>query len=425
MFRLFATVTPLLLLLLPTAPVYGESLCDPDGVQSSGSIYRICMPPPADYNGILVIWAHGFQDAGTPVEIPEDQLCLGDFCIPEVLNGLGFGFATNSYSKTGLAVLQGKDDILDLVTIYALQKGPPERVYLLGASEGGIITTLALEQHPDVFSAGLAACGPIGSFPLQINYFGDARATFEYFFPGVIPGDPYDPDPNLVANWGVYYDLIVKPIVLAPANRGLLNQWVKVARLPFDIDSYLETVELSVRDVLNYTLVNLGDATTTLGGFPFGNLNRWYRGSSNDLLLNILVPRVGAEPAALEAMTTSYRTTGVLQRPLITLHTLKDQQVPYVHEQLYALKTLESGSWITRHLNIPIARFEHCNFTAGEVLVAFGIMLLYDGVLEEMSGVGSVLTSSEMAAFERRAQAVGLPYRRDDANLAVTLRPAR
>ena len=26
--------------------------------------------------GLLVIWAHGFQDAGTPVAIPEDQLCL-------------------------------------------------------------------------------------------------------------------------------------------------------------------------------------------------------------------------------------------------------------------------------------------------------------------------------------------------------------
>src|SRR5438552_11657074 len=36
-------------------------------------IYRICMPAPSDYNNILIVWAHGFQDAGGPVQIPEDR----------------------------------------------------------------------------------------------------------------------------------------------------------------------------------------------------------------------------------------------------------------------------------------------------------------------------------------------------------------
>ena len=86
------------------------------------------MPATADYNGMLVIWAHGFQDAGTPVAIPDDQLCLGTFCLDRVITSLGFGFATNSYSKTGLAILQGKDDVLDLVNLYTAQKGKPSKV---------------------------------------------------------------------------------------------------------------------------------------------------------------------------------------------------------------------------------------------------------------------------------------------------------
>ncbi len=126
-----------------------------------------------------------FRTPARRSQIPEDQLCLDGICIPDIVNQLGFGFATNSYSKTGLAILEGKADILDLVNIYAAQKGAPSKVYLVGASEGGIITALSLEQSPSVFSAGLAACGPLGNFPYQINYFGDARATFEYFFPGV------------------------------------------------------------------------------------------------------------------------------------------------------------------------------------------------------------------------------------------------
>ena len=173
----------LFLLLALAGSAGAQSVCDPDGVQGSGSKYRICMPPTGSYNGNLIIWAHGFQDAGKPVHVPEDQLCLDGLCLSDIITGLGFGFATNSYSKTGLAVVQGQSDILDLAKIFAREKGQPKKTYVVGASEGGIIAALSVEQSPDVFSAGLAACGPIGSFPLQINYFGDARVTFEYFFP--------------------------------------------------------------------------------------------------------------------------------------------------------------------------------------------------------------------------------------------------
>jgi pimeloyl-ACP methyl ester carboxylesterase len=412
-------IATLFLLLFASASTSAESLCEPDGVQTSGSIYRICMPPAENYNGSLVVWAHGFQDAGTPVGIPEDQLCVADLCIPDVVNGLGFAFATNSYSKTGLAIRQGKDDILDLVEIFAAQKGRPFKVYLIGASEGGIITALALEQHPEVFSAGLAACGPIGSFPYQMNYFGDARVTFEYFFPGVIPGSPFDPDQSLVDAWSTYYDAVVKPIVFDPANRRRLNQWVAVAKLPFDVANYLVTVEQSVRDVLQYSVVNVRDAAVTLGGFPFDNRNRWYIGSENDLRLNASVLRVGADPVALDEMRDFYRTTGVLQRPMVTLHTLRDQQVPYGHERVYLRKTLGSGAFLTQHVNVPIDRYEHCNFTSGEVLFSFALMLFKDAALKELSGVGSLLQAEELTAFERRAQAAGLPYRVTGASLAV------
>lgn len=403
------------------ATARGESVCDADGRQASGSIYRICMPS-SGYNGILLVWAHGFQDAGTPVSIPENQLCTNDLCLPEIVNGLGFAFATNSYSKTGLAILEGKADIVDLVRIFGAQKGQPRKVYLVGASEGGIITALNLEQHPDVFSAGIAACGPIGSFPLQINYFGDARATFEYFFPGVIPGDPFNPDPSLTAMWSFFYEGIVKPTVFSPASRHLLDQWVSVARLPYDPANYLATVEQSVQDVLRYNVVDLRDGAETLGGFPFDNRFRWYTGSGNDILLNIFVQRKAADPGVIDRMNALYDTTGILRRPLITLHTLRDQQVPYVHEELYSLKTLFSGSLFTRHLNIPIDRYGHCNFTRDEAMFALALMLFYDGVLDHVSGTASFFTAPELAAFERRARAARLPYRRGGSSMAFTLK---
>jgi hypothetical protein len=98
-------------------------------------------------------------------------------------------------------------------------------------------------------------------------------------------------------------------------------------------------------------------------------------------------------------MKTSYRTTGVLQRPLITLHTLRDQQVPYVHEDLYNLKTLESGSFLTRHVNLTLDRYGHCHFTRDEALFSFAIMLLYDGTLQAVPGASSILARAGLSPF--------------------------
>ena len=378
MHRLRTAVAAFLLILALPAP--GQSLCEPDGLQASGSIYRICMPPADKYNGNLIIWAHGFQDAGTPVSIPEEQLCIGGMCLNEIANNLGNGFITNSYSKTGLAIEQGAADILDLVSVYTAKKGKPNKVFLVGASEGGIITALNLERHPDVFSAGMAVCGPIGNFPMQINYFGDARATFEYFYPGIIPGDPFNPEPWLVANWGDFYSLFVRPIVMAPQTRPLLEQWMRVASLPYDPANFEATIEQSVRDVLRYSVVNLADAAATLGGFPYDNTAKWYSGSNDDYALNMNVRRVSADAAALHAMATRYETTGNLGRPLVTMHTSNDQQVPALHQLFYMVKTSNAGNLLSRHLPVLVDRYGHCNFTSDELIQAFTIMILYQGL---------------------------------------------
>ncbi|MGE0357995.1 MAG: alpha/beta hydrolase family protein [Burkholderiales bacterium] len=381
MTRFRAAIVAFLFLLC--TPALAQSTCDPDGVQASGSIYRICMPPAAQYNGNLVIWAHGFQDAGTPVSIPEDQLCLPEgICLNDIANLLGFGFATNSYSKTGLAVVQGLEDIRDLVNIYTAKKGKPAKVYLVGASEGGIITALGLERHPNVFSAGFSMCGPIGSFPMQINYFGDARATFQYFFPGLIPGDPFHPSLSLVAGWSTFYEQSVKPVVMSPQKRSLLNQWVAVAGLPYDAANFEATVEQSVKDVLRYSVVNLADATATLGGFPFDNRTRWYTGSADDFKLNLAVPRVSASPAALAAMAAGYETTGTLTRPMVSMHTKRDQQVPFAHQQIYTVKSFLAGSLFARYLPVEVDRYEHCNFTLDELVWGFFVMLAYDDLVK-------------------------------------------
>jgi hypothetical protein len=297
------------------------------------------------------------------------------------------------------------------VDIFKNQKGPVNHVYLTGASEGGLITTLAVEQRPDLFSGGVAACGPIGSFPAQVNYFGDFRVVFDYYYPGLIPGPVTEIPEELIANWDAYYTNVVLPTVLAPENLVRTVEMIVVSNAPFDPGDFWATAERSIRDGLWYNVFGTNDAVAKLGGQPFDNTAKIYLGSSNDLFLNILVQRFAADSAALAEMTSFYDTTGALARPLITLQTSRDQQVPAWHQAVYFIKTALSGSF-EQHIPIPIDRYGHCNFTAGEVLVSFALMVLRAEGLPLQPEVERALPAAKRPEFRRLAKRHGLTPRK-------------
>ena len=60
--------------------------------------------------------------------------------------------------------------------------------------------------------------------------------------------------------------------------------------------------------------------------------------------------------------------------PLTTLHTTGDPVVPWLHEGAYFLKTLTNNS-AGSLIQIPVVRNGPCNFTVGDVLWSFIVML--------------------------------------------------
>lgn len=335
------------------------------GILPHGALSLICVPV-FGWNGQLVVFAHGYVNPDQPLNFYHLTLPDGTNLVP-ALQSLGFAFATTSYRKNGLAILEGVEDVKELVTAFNAGHGVPTRTYMTGVSEGGLVTALLAERAPGLFYSAVATCGPIGSFIGQIDYLGDFRVLFDYFFPGVIPGSPIDIPPSVMADWFTVYVPAVQQALAASPAKAL--ELMRVSHAAYDPANPATIVQTTL-EVLPYNIFATNDAVASLGGNPYGNRLRWYFGSSNDWLLNRRVQRFTASPRAVRAML-AYETRGTLTIPLITLHTTRDAVVPFAHETFYAFKVDPTGRG--RFVPIPVQRYGHCAFTTSEVLGALAL----------------------------------------------------
>lgn len=371
----------LLIALLLTAPVFAApvSAATPkllpvpgpcvQGVLPGGALSLICIPT-AGWNGDLVVYGHGYVAFNEPLGFY--NLTLGDGTyIPDLVQQLGYAFATTSYRQNGLAILEGVEDVKELVAAFPGVAGrSPVHTYMTGPSEGGIITALLVERAPELFSGGLSLCGPVGDFRKQIDYWGDFRVLFDYFFPNALPPTAVDIPPEVIANWESVY----KPAIdaLITANPSAAAQLIRTSSAAID-PADPTTVNKTTLGLLWYNVFATNDGKSKLGGNPFDNTRRIYRGSENDVALNLGVTRYSADPPALAAMGP-YNTSGRVRIPLVIMHTTGDEIIPFWHQLLYRKKLLANGSFGV--IQIPIARYGHCNFTAEEVLVGFALLVL-------------------------------------------------
>jgi pimeloyl-ACP methyl ester carboxylesterase len=338
-----------------------------DGTLPSGALSRICVPS-SGWNGALLVYAHGYVAPG-PIAI--DDPVFGGVQLSSTIQSLGYAFATTSYRHNGLAILEGVDDIRELVAAFPSQAGAaPNRRYLIGFSEGGLISTLLAERSPTLFSGVVAACGPVGDFQRQIEYFGDFRVLFDYFFPGSIPPSPTDIPPSLPGTWANPNPAISNALASSPISA---TQLISVA-----LDSSLTQIVRAApgrtisttQNLLWYNIIATNDASAQLGGNPYGNVGRVYAGSADDLALNGAVARFSADPAALAALKR-YQTSGRVINPLILLHTTGDDVIPFSQATLYMNK---AGSARNVRL-IPVNAYGHCAFSSFDLLGAFNLMV--------------------------------------------------
>jgi pimeloyl-ACP methyl ester carboxylesterase len=336
-----------------------------DGTLESGALSLICFPD--NWNGTLVVYAHGYVEPTAPVALPSDD--VAGVHVADAVTGLGYAYATTSYRANGLVVLPAVEDVAELIAAVRARVRPdPARTLLVGFSEGGLVAALAIERHPELVDGALAACGPIGDFTRQIDYFADARVLFDYYFPGVLPGTAVAIPEQLRSGWsGTYEPAVLAALADDPATAAEL---AAVAGIPVPGDA--AGAAAAIDEVLWYNVFATADAQERLGGQPYANVGRQYAGSSDDAALNAGVARFEADPQARAALG-QYDTSGDLPGPVVTLHTTGDPVVPFFHEALYRAK-VEAAGRTDRLQQRSVERNGHCAFTAPELVGAFNAL---------------------------------------------------
>lgn len=320
--------------------------------------------PAQGWNGDLAVYVHGYTAAVDPLEF--QNLHFGGVYLPELVQEMGFAFAATTYRQTGLTIVEGVQDAVDAVLSFPKVTGKiPRHVLLVGPSEGGIVTALAVERHPEIFSGGLSMCGPIGNFRQQLDYVANFRLLFDHYYPGLLPGDATNVPAFVIEHWHDQYLPLILAAVRADPDKALML--LNVASAPYEPGD-MDTVENTFDQVLWYHVFGTGDATAKMGGNPVGNRVKHYRGSADDAALNAAIPRFSPDPRAW-LNVQPYESSGRLTRPLITLHTTGDEVIPFWHEQLYHAKNLGSGTAAFLKI-IPVKRYGHCEFELEEVLAA-------------------------------------------------------
>ncbi len=342
-----------------------------------GSTYEIDVP--AIWNGDLVVYAHGIVQAEQPVVPPTSQDGY-DQLRAALLTG-GYAVAASSFSTNGWSLDDAVRRTHQLGGIFRSKVGRPRRTFLVGQSLGALAIVKLAETYPGQYDGALPMCGPLGGALPELQYAGDTRVTFDFYFPGVLPGTPFDVPAGTEYlspfDPGGPSPLFLKVFTALSTDPTATFEWATAAKLPFANSTELGNSALYVVGfVLRYT----NDFIERVNGkIPYDNRDTLYEvnvtpdPSTNMYLsglLNTGVQRFDADRAALNYYRRNTTPTGKIGIPVLTLHTTRDPAIPIAHEALFAAAVADAGR-SDLLVERPIDRWGHCAFTPMEVQAAF------------------------------------------------------
>jgi pimeloyl-ACP methyl ester carboxylesterase len=372
-----------------------------------GAGYRIEVPRD-NWNGKLVMYAHGYAGEGNTLNVQNPQL-------RRHLIENGYAWAASSYSKNFYDVRAGVEDTnalaLAFTKIAAANGRPlpaPGKTYVVGVSMGGHITaaavedeTLATARNKVRYDGAMPMCGVLGDTEL-FDFFGAYQLAAQQ-----LAGLPASKVPT--TDW---------PQIVADVRTALFSSTTSFAN-PTAQGARLKSIVMNLtggaRPIFdegfsNDSLQNVVWGTFGRNGDISGILNRnvvdtqrfQYRFDASAPVVaafNAGIAKSVGDPRANAKRRDGLRwipkINGEFRVPVLTMHTLGDAYVPFHMEQLYLQRATAKGSagnLVQRAIRSPA----HCDFTVAEQARAFNDLV--DWVEKGVKPAGDdVLTAATVA----------------------------
>jgi hypothetical protein len=357
-----------------------------EGETGPGSLYALYIP--TNWNGDAIYYAHGIRP-------PLDPITLGDqdnfFAVRDALGALGYAFAYSSFSENGLAIKDGAQRTYQLrAFLNAELPGKPQRSYLAGYSLGALVALDVAERFSGQYDGVLAMCGMVGGTPRELQYVGDVRALFDYYYPGVLPGNVISvPTPLTIP------EVQSRVIAAISANPLGLYAIASTAQTPLAFapvgnvgdpaSPAFQSLVGSLITALYYQLLGTPDVLgRTHGHSPYDNRSITYTMGTlvapapvpSALIASLIansnvgVARYDITPDAQNYLDKYYVPTGGLKIPVVSVHNVWDPLVPFFHEAAFG-QTVAAAGASSMLLQRGVQAYGHCNFPPEYVVTSF------------------------------------------------------
>ena len=343
----------------------------------TGAGYRVEVPD--NWNGDLVVWAHGFR--GTGLELTVDNHPLRALLISQ-----GYAWAASSYDRNDYDISSGVQSTHALVQQFNGLVGNPDKIYLTGASMGGHITAASIEQYRNTYHAALPICGVLGDYAL-FDYFLDFNASAQELGSGssAFPVDQFVyigiTVPQIKAGLEAFPGAWPFALNASGENfKNLVELRSGGERPNFDeAFAFWNSIPAATGPGNFLFELGLGDGTLPRApGIGVNNADTIYQFDSDPALtpdeaaLNESIVRVAAEPQGPgpDGLSQVPVVSGDIEIPVLALHNLGDLFVPVLNEVEYAAR-VEANGKSDLLVQRAIRGVGHCDFTAAELSAGF------------------------------------------------------
>ncbi len=299
------------------------------GRDSQGAYYLIARP--ADWNGVLVLHAHG----GPLLSAPSPQRAVEDLERWAIMVRAGYAWAGSTFRQGGVAVRAAAEDTERLRGIFRSHVGQPRRTLLHGQSWGAGVAAKAAEMFTaqtvgeQPYDGVLLTSGVLGGGTHAYDFRLDLRVVYQY----LCGNHPRPTEPQYALNLGLpagahmtaadVAGRVNECLALDRPAAGRSTQQRAKART---ISQVIRIPESSITSHLAWGTLHFQDISSrrTGGRSPFGNEGAVYTGSADDAALNAGVLRYRADPAAYRQFADDTDPTGRIPVPVLSTKWISD-----------------------------------------------------------------------------------------------------